>query len=103
MVENGEQEVQAFISNMEKSCCDVRYKMVLTDLNMPVMDGFDAARLIINYQQENFLSVPVAAVTAYDNQSTLDKCMKIGMVSVMHKPISLILLEKIVKAYYFKV
>ena len=88
LVENGEQEVQAFIQNMQKTCCSVRYKLVLTDLNMPVMDGFDAAQLIIHYQQENFISVPLVAVTAYDNQQILDKCIRIGMVAVMHKPIS---------------
>jgi CheY-like chemotaxis protein len=95
-------EVSAFIANMQKTCCDLRYKLVLTDLNMPVMDGFDAARLILSYCQENFLSVPVAAVTAYDNQSTYDTCIKIGMVAVMNKPISILMLEKIVKKYYFK-
>lgn len=49
LVENGEMEVNAFIENMQKTCCDLRYRLVLTDLNMPVMDGFDAARLILSY------------------------------------------------------
>jgi CheY-like chemotaxis protein len=48
-VENGVEEVSAFINNNEKTCCDVRYKLVLTDLNMPEMDGFDASRQIFKY------------------------------------------------------
>jgi CheY-like chemotaxis protein len=49
LVENGVEEVNAFIKNYEKQCCDVRYKLILTDLNMPEMDGFDAARNIFAY------------------------------------------------------
>jgi CheY-like chemotaxis protein len=37
---------------MEKLCCPVNYKLVLTDLNMPNMDGFDAAILILDYQKK---------------------------------------------------
>jgi len=49
LVENGTKEVEAFKANMEKTCCRKRYKLVLTDLNMPEMDGFDAARNIFKY------------------------------------------------------
>jgi CheY-like chemotaxis protein len=49
LVENGKLEVESFKFNMEKVCCNVRYRLVLTDLNMPVMDGFEAARQILNY------------------------------------------------------
>ena len=63
---------------MEKECCDVKYKLVLTDLNMPVMDGFEAARLILKYQaiprpESSF--VPIVAVTAYDDIDTMDQCL----------------------------
>ena len=34
---------------MEKDCCDVKYKLIMTDLNMPNMDGFAAAEHILKY------------------------------------------------------
>jgi CheY-like chemotaxis protein len=47
--EDGMREVSMFELNQAKKCCDVRYKLILTDLNMPKMDGFDAAKKIIEY------------------------------------------------------
>ena len=42
--EDGMQEVSMFERNQSKTCCNVRYRLILTDLNMPKMDGFDAAK-----------------------------------------------------------
>lgn len=102
LVENGLEEVQAFVRNREKTCCDVRYKLVLTDLNMPEMDGFDATRNIYKYQNENNQPlIPIIAVTAYDDEQTFETCMEIGMPTVLQKPVSADLLGKVIKKYYF--
>jgi CheY-like chemotaxis protein len=47
--EDGLKEVSMFEKNQAKTCCNVRYKLILTDLNMPKMDGFDAATKILEY------------------------------------------------------
>ena len=39
-----------YLANAQKICCDVRYKVVLTDIQMPVMDGIESARLILENQ-----------------------------------------------------
>ena len=75
LVENGMEEVNAFIADYEKTCCPLRYKLILTDLNMPEMDGFDAAKSIYKYLEIKNIPlsnyVPIVAVTAYDDTGTL--------------------------------
>ena len=50
---NGVEAVQKFEANRAKSCnCGVGYKLILMDINMPVMDGITATELILEKQQE---------------------------------------------------
>jgi CheY-like chemotaxis protein len=102
LVENGIEEVDAFVKNMEKTCCQIKYKLVLTDLNMPEMDGFDAAKNIKIYQlnQEQDM-IPIVAVTAYDDEETFENCLKIGMEAVLNKPVSVDMLDKIIQRHYY--
>ena len=51
--ENGQEAVEMFMDNRQKCCCKTWYKLVLMDLDMPVMDGFQAAEKIIEYQKRN--------------------------------------------------
>ena len=39
VAENGYEAFQKFKANREKDCCTTFYQLVLTDLEMPVMDG----------------------------------------------------------------
>ena len=40
---DGQIEVELLKNNLEKTCCTTRYRLIITDINMPVMDGFEAA------------------------------------------------------------
>ena len=41
------------------------------------------------------------AVTAYDDEQTFETCMKIGMASVLKKPVSVDLLDKVMRQNYY--
>lgn len=60
-----------------------KFDVVLMDLQMPVMDGFEAARQI----RENLKSdIPIIALTANAFKSEVDECRRIGMNDYITKP-----------------
>ena len=72
-----------------------RYDLVLMDLQMPVMNGFQATAYI---RQELRLSVPIIALTADVTSVDVAKCQAAGMNDYISKPIDeKLLYGKIVK------
>ncbi len=58
------------------------FDMVFLDLQMPVMNGYEAARTL----REHGYTGPIVAVTASAIQSELDRCIESGMNEVLSKP-----------------
>jgi CheY-like chemotaxis protein len=66
-----------------------KYDAVLMDCQMPVMDGFEAARRIREFELLNGLQpAPLVALTANIFQSDRDKCREAGMNAFLAKPFS---------------
>jgi len=63
--------------------------LILMDIEMPVMNGFQSSRAIISYCEENSLRLPyIVALTANEqNKSIKDKCQEAGMQDILAKPI----------------
>ena len=57
--------------------------LVLMDIKMPIMDGFTATKIIKTLQH----SLPIIAQTAYTLSDDREKCMEIGCVAYITKPI----------------
>ena len=74
--ENGEDAV----TQLRRLDCD----LVLMDVQMPVMDGFTATRII---REELRLSLPVIAMTAGVMASEREQCIAAGMDDFIGKPI----------------
>jgi len=73
------------------------------DLNMPVMDGFEATTIILKLLKEAGWmkdSVKIVAVTAYVNEEFVSRCYEVGMTDVVHKPVGREELRRIVEKYY---
>jgi len=78
IAENGEEAVAA--------CGRKNYDLVLMDLQMPVMDGYDATRNIrTNYPQYN--AIPILAMTANASSDARHQCRTVGMDDIITKPI----------------
>ncbi|EKD38145.1 MAG: Sensor protein, partial [uncultured bacterium] len=70
-----------------------RYDAVLMDIEMPVMDGYTATRLI--RADSFFASLPVIAMTAHALTGIEQKCLDAGMDDYLSKPIDEPQLRKI--------
>lgn len=64
------------------------FDLILLDCQMPVMDGFTAAREIRRRESEKGAPrLPVLAVTAWAMQEDRDHCLRSGMDEVLTKPL----------------
>lgn len=71
-----------------------RPDLVLMDLSMPVVDGFDAIRAIRG--REEFARLPIIAVTAFDRADARDGAAAAGCDYYLSKPIDFNRLEVLV-------
>lgn len=75
--ENGEVAVQMVQVN--------DYDSVLMDIQMPIMDGYEATRLIKKYP--DVITPPIIAMTAHAMKGDREKCLDAGMDDYISKPI----------------
>lgn len=75
---NGEEAVELVKS--------AQYDLVLMDINMPVMDGFEATRKI---RRDIGSNIPIIAMTGWSSRTEKDKFIKEGMNGCLSKPFGL--------------
>jgi len=77
-----------------------RYRLILMDCQMPVMDGYHSTRRIRRHEEENNLHrTPIIAMTANAMLGDKEKCLDAGMDDYMSKPLNRYLLEKTLKKW----
>jgi CheY-like chemotaxis protein/HPt (histidine-containing phosphotransfer) domain-containing protein len=62
--------------------------VILMDIMMPGMDGYEATALIRKYEFTKRVHTPIVAVTAIDLPDARAKCLEAGMDDFIQKPIS---------------
>ena len=70
-----------------------QYDLVLMDIQMPLMDGYEATRQIRALNTEN-ASIPIIAMTANAFDEDKEKALAAGMNGHLAKPINICLLKK---------
>jgi signal transduction histidine kinase/CheY-like chemotaxis protein len=82
IVDNGEKAVKEFETN--------NYNIILMDIQMPIMNGIDATKLIRKFENKNKKNhIPIIALTAYAMESDKQKCFDAGMDAFLAKPINI--------------
>jgi signal transduction histidine kinase/CheY-like chemotaxis protein len=79
---NGQEAVDMFHQNPDK------YDMIMMDIQMPVMDGYIAARLIRADGAPRAATVPIVAMTANVFKEDIERCHEAGMNDHLGKPVN---------------
>src|SRR5262249_1527874 len=74
------------------------YDVVLMDLQMPEMDGYQATRKIRS--EERFAKLPIIAMTAHATTEERQRCLDAGMNDHIAKPIDPAILYDTIGRYY---
>lgn len=79
-----------------EKCRTTNYDIIFTDLNMPVMDGFEATRII---RREMNWQPPVIAVSAISFEEEKKDCYAAGMNDFLPKPFALDTLKMMLRKW----
>ncbi|MDR3237850.1 MAG: response regulator [Spirochaetia bacterium] len=78
------------------------YDIILMDVQMPLMDGYEASTVIRNMQREDAKTVPIIALTANAFKDDIDRAIKHGMNAHVAKPIEMDKLIEVLFKYLSK-
>ena len=77
------------------------YDVIFMDIQMPIMNGIEATKAIIKYEQDNNLEhIPIIAVTANAMSGNREKFLSEGMDEYIPKPIDLNLFLDILEKFF---
>jgi CheY-like chemotaxis protein len=78
---NGEEAVMMFSASPDK------YDLILMDVQMPVVDGYEATRTIRELDFPTARTIPIIAMTANVFKEDIENCLQAGMNDHIGKPI----------------
>ncbi|NBK77916.1 response regulator [bacterium D16-76] len=94
VVENGQLAVERFAA-----CAPGEFDAILMDVQMPVMNGYEATRAIRALPREDAGRIPIIAMTANAFAEDEKAALEAGMDAHVAKPIDIALLKRVVRQY----
>ena len=91
--ENGEEILKAFEQSAPGD-----YDMILMDVQMPVMNGYEATRAIRRSSHELAKTIPIIAMTANAFSEDIQHSLTAGMNAHVSKPVEMKVLEKTIRS-----
>jgi CheY-like chemotaxis protein len=80
IAQNGQEAIDKVLSHSPFT-----YDVVLMDMDMPLVDGYDATRRIKSTR--GYDELPIVALTAHNSQRDRQRCLDAGMAEFLTKPI----------------
>jgi len=94
---SGECAIKIVLENSENP---EAIRLILMDIQMPIMDGYETTRELKNLMQKGKIGeIPIVALTANDSVGDKEKCIKMGMSGHLGKPLKDKDLKVILKKY----
>ena len=81
---NGKEAVEIFKGSQLDE-----YQVILMDIQMPVMNGYEATQAIRLLERDDALRIPIIAMSANAFSDDVQRCLDVGMNGHIAKPISL--------------
>ncbi len=91
--ENGEEILKAFEQSAPGD-----YDMILMDVQMPVMNGYEATKAIRRSSHELAKTIPIIAMTANAFSEDIQHSLAAGMNAHISKPVDMKMLEKTIRS-----
>ena len=91
--ENGEEILKAFEQSAPGD-----YDMILMDIQMPVMNGYEATKAIRRSSHELAKTIPIIAMTANAFSEDIQHSLAAGMNAHVSKPVEMKVLEKTIRS-----
>ena len=91
--ENGEEILKAFEQSAPGD-----YDMILMDVQMPVMNGYEATKAIRRSSHELAKTIPIIAMTANAFSEDIQHSLAAGMNAHVSKPVEMTVLEKTIRS-----
>ena len=79
VVDNGRQAIEVW----ERE----RFDLILMDVQMPLMNGYEATELIRSKEKPGARRIPIIALTAHALKGAREKCLEMGMDGYVSKPV----------------
>ena len=93
IAENGSEALDIVLANQD-------FDLILMDLHMPIIGGYEATRLIRSQKGGYFQEVPIIALTADVSEDVKSETLSIGMNDFISKPFDPIKLYEVLKKFY---
>ena len=90
--ENGEEILKTFEQSVPGD-----YDMILMDVQMPVMNGYEATQAIRRSSHELAKTIPIIAMTANAFSEDIQHSLAVGMNAHVSKPVEMTVLEKTIR------
>ena len=92
---DGREALERFVNSQPDE-----YDLILMDIQMPIMDGYEATKAIRASSHSSALSVPIIAMTASARADDIRNTLRAGMDAHISKPIVLDRMERIIQEVF---
>ncbi|MBU2514299.1 response regulator [bacterium] len=99
---SGKEALELYTGTLQQETQEEMFDLILMDLNMPVMDGFEATTEIRAFEKRYAIRpIPIVALTANVSEDAKMKCRQVGMNGYLTKPFRIDQCDKLIHRFVF--